>query len=154
MKRIITIFMTICILFSSVITINAMEITHTEMETISNEDGQENELMPLTANDECEDDEDDDDDDEIVVPIGGGISISLPNIASGWTTHAAQQAAGRDGGRGVANFAIYDAYYNPVEVAPGSNNSTQYIGKYAVVCVGNESNKITTCWPLTSDAYR
>ncbi len=69
MKRFITLLLTFCILLSSVVTINAMEITQAEMETISNEDGKENELMPLTADDGCDEDGDGIPDD-LVVELG------------------------------------------------------------------------------------
>ena len=48
MKRIITLLLTICVLFSSVVTIGAIEILYIEIETANN-DNQGNELQPMLA---------------------------------------------------------------------------------------------------------
>ena len=56
MKNIITILLTICVLLSSIVTINAIEIPYTEIETIENDDNnEENDLQPMMAS-SCDDD--------------------------------------------------------------------------------------------------
>lgn len=106
MKRIITLLLTLCILLSSVVTINALEIPYTEMETVGDEDREENELQPLAADDGCDEDgdgiPDDEEDDGTMggmpsLPGGGGGSTgsgggSIPTIQTSSLTQAASTA--------------------------------------------------------------
>ena len=154
MKRFLTIVLIICVLFNGTIYINASDIISAELETVEviNED----ELMAIAADDECDQDGDgdidEDDNDNVAVSIDG-VTIYLPNIANGWTDHGARQAYNRDG-HGVSNYAIRDAFNNPITVTQGSNNSTRYVGQIAEVCIGNDSGKVTICIGKTSQAWR
>ncbi len=109
MKRFITLLLTLCILLSSVVTINAMEIPYTEMETVNNED-KANELQPLAADDGCDEDEDGDgipDDEEDDGTMGG-----LPTIPSG--------------GNGGGSLEIYGSIRSCIDENFYSNQQIRY----------------------------
>ncbi len=109
MKRFITLLLTLCILLSSVVTINAMEIPYTEMETVNNED-KANELQPLAADDGCDEDEDGDgipDDEEDDGTMGG-----LPTIPSG--------------GNGGGSLEIYGSIRSCIDEDFYSNQQIRY----------------------------
>lgn len=78
---------------------------------------------------------------------GGGVSLGLK-----FTNHGLIQATGRDGGLGVAWWALRDALANPLQTIPQSGGRLKIIGQYAVVVI-NSAGEIITCWARTSEAY-
>ena len=147
MKRFITLFLTICILLSSVLTINAMEIMHTEMETGSNEDGKENELMPLAADDECDEDGDGiPDDEEDDGTMGGLPSINvntLHHIFDKPEHNLSDFLASYNGNQTKAFNAVYSV-------------AQTYVTNNGITGVINKTNEITVNvnnYPITFRGY-
>ena len=67
--------------------------------------------------------------------------------------HGLHQAIGRDGGAGVAPWAMLDALRNPTAVKEMANDSVKYTGRYAAVAL-NRGNEIVTTWARSASAYR
>jgi filamentous hemagglutinin len=73
---------------------------------------------------------------------------SAPTSISSWSEHALEQMAGRDGGLGVSQAALEDAFANPtaIQYAPSSYGPTfRYIGNSATVVV-NPAGNVVTGW--------
>lgn len=78
------------------------------------------------------------------------IPLGAPKSISGYTKHAEEQIAGRDGGVGVRRDALEDAFSNPVKnverlVDQQGRVSYRYTGDDATVVV-NEQGKVITGW--------
>ena len=78
--------------------------------------------------------------------------VKAPVIITEYSQHAIERMTGRDGGIGVNELAVRDAFANPVEV---QYYSTQYgpvfnyIGRYAAVAV-NPEGRVTTVWSINA----
>jgi filamentous hemagglutinin len=73
--------------------------------------------------------------------------VSAPTSITGYSNHAIAQIAGRDGGIGVNQAAVNDAFSNPtaVQYVPSSLGPTfKYIGQNATVVVNPQGNVVTT----------
>jgi hypothetical protein len=78
------------------------------------------------------------------------IPDTAPKTINGYTKHAEDQIAGRDGGIGVNRHALEDAFNNPVRdverlVDDHGRVSYKYIGEDATVVV-NEQGRVITGW--------
>jgi hypothetical protein len=70
-----------------------------------------------------------------------------PTSISSYSNHALQQIAGRDGGIGVSQAAVDDAFANPtaIQYVPSTYGPTfKYIGQNATVVVNPQGNVVTT----------
>lgn len=87
--------------------------------------------------------------------IGVSATTTLPITEKiiGWTRHGAEQAIGRDAGRGVSNNAIVDAVNNPVKIIIQDGSTIKYIGKNATVVL-NQFGKVVTTWANNSAGVR
>ena len=75
-----------------------------------------------------------------------------PTIITSYSDHAVRQIGGRDGGIGVSQAAVNDAFANPViiQYIPNQYGPTfKYIVKNATVVVNSEGNVVTT-WGTNS----
>jgi hypothetical protein len=77
-----------------------------------------------------------------------------PENITGYTKHAEDQIAGRDGGIGVRRDALEDAFANPVKdverlVDAQGRVSFRYTGENATVVVNSEG-KVITGWANNS----
>ena len=78
--------------------------------------------------------------------------VRAPVMITEYSQHAIERMTGRDGGIGVNELAVRDAFANPVEV---KYYSTQYgpvfnyIGRYAAVAV-NPEGRVTTVWSINA----
>ena len=78
--------------------------------------------------------------------------VRAPVMITEYSQHAIERMTGRDGGIGVNELAVRDAFANPVEV---QYYSTQYgpvfnyIGRYAAVAV-NPEGRVTTVWSINA----
>lgn len=82
------------------------------------------------------------------------IPATAPRSISGYTKHAEDQIAGRDGGIGVSRPALEDAFQNPVRdverlVDSQGRVSYRYTGQDATVVV-NEQGRVITGWGTNS----
>jgi filamentous hemagglutinin len=71
-----------------------------------------------------------------------------PTQITGYSNHALEQIAGRDGGIGVSQSALNNAWSNPqkIEYFPSKYGPTfRYTGKDAVIVVNTEGN-VVTAW--------
>lgn len=76
-----------------------------------------------------------------------------PTRISSYSDHALEQIAGRDGGIGVRQSAIDDAFANPVNIKyqPSKYGPTfQFVGRNATTAV-NTDGKVTTVWANNSE---
>lgn len=74
--------------------------------------------------------------------------VRAPTNIMGYSDHALDQIAGRDGGIGVSQQALEDAFSNPntIEYAPSKYGPTfRYAGNNATVVV-NPQGKVVTGW--------
>lgn len=94
--------------------------------------------------------------------IGGGNTSSSTYLKNnsvqsgqitGYTRHGLAQAIGRDGGKGVASWAINSAVKNPTKITNKSNGTTRYENSNAVVVL-NQNGKVVTTWAKTRQAWR
>lgn len=80
-----------------------------------------------------------------------------PKETAGFSDHAKQQIAGRDGGHGVNDAAIQDAVSNPVkppQYRPDQyGGSYRYTGKDAVINL-NKDGQVTTAWAKSRAGWR
>jgi hypothetical protein len=87
-------------------------------------------------------------------PIAG--TVARPNSApveiAGYTHRGAVQAAGRDGGRGVARWALEDAVAQPRAIIEQRNRTFKFTGRYAVVVL-NEKGFVITGYATTAAAW-
>jgi len=86
---------------------------------------------------------------QVTVPAGS------PKNISGYTKHAEEQIAGRDGGLGVRREALENAFENPVQnverlVDAQGRVSYRYTGEDATVVV-NEQGRVITGWANNSN---
>ena len=75
-----------------------------------------------------------------------------PTTITSYSDHAVTQISSRDGGIGVSQAAVNDAFVNPVSIqyVPSKYGPTfKYIGKDATVVVNSEGNAVTT-WATNS----
>lgn len=75
-----------------------------------------------------------------------------PTQITGYSSHALEQIAGRDGGIGVSQSALTNAWSNPlkVEYVPSKYGPTfRYTGADAVIVVNTEG-KVVTGWAKSS----
>src|SRR4029453_15594026 len=88
------------------------------------------------------------------IPLGPAPNVQIPEDApksiTGYTKHAEDQIAGRDGGVGVRRDALEDAFNHPVRdverlVDNQGRVSFKYTGENATVVV-NEQGKVITGW--------
>lgn len=82
------------------------------------------------------------------------IPDTAPKNVTGYTKHAEDQIAGRDGGIGVRRESLEDAFANPVKdverlVDQQGRVSYRYTGEDATVVV-NEQGKVITGWANNS----
>jgi filamentous hemagglutinin len=73
--------------------------------------------------------------------------VQAPTSISSYSTHALQQIAGRDGGIGVSQAAVDDAFANPtaIQYVPSTYGPIfKYIGQNATVVVNPQGNVVTT----------
>lgn len=73
--------------------------------------------------------------------------VRAPTSISSYSDHALQQVAGRDGGIGVSQAAISDAFANPtaIQYVPSKYGPTfKYVGQNATVVVNPQGNVVTT----------
>ncbi|WP_199545304.1 hemagglutinin repeat-containing protein, partial [Paraburkholderia kururiensis] len=71
-----------------------------------------------------------------------------PTLISSYSDHAQQQIAGRDGGIGVSQAAVDDAFANPtvIQYVPSKYGPTfKYVGQNATVVVNPQGN-VVTAW--------
>ncbi|RQR43495.1 filamentous hemagglutinin N-terminal domain-containing protein [Burkholderia sp. Bp9131] len=74
--------------------------------------------------------------------------VRAPVAISSYSDHALQQMAGRDGGIGVSQGAVDDAFANPtaIQYVPSKYGPTfKYVGQNATVVVNAEGN-VVTAW--------
>ncbi|WP_269320452.1 hemagglutinin repeat-containing protein [Hylemonella gracilis] len=79
-----------------------------------------------------------------------------PTTITSYSAHAVSQINGRDGGIGVSQSAINDAFANPVGIqyVPSKYGPTfRYIGQNATVVVNSEGNVVTN-WATSSAGTR
>jgi hypothetical protein len=77
---------------------------------------------------------------------------NAPATITNYSDHAIQQIAGRDGGIGVSQAAVTDAFTNPVNIqyVPSAYGSTfRYTGQNATVVLNPKGNVVTT-WGTSS----
>lgn len=88
------------------------------------------------------------------IPLTGAPNVKIPETApksiTGYTKHAEDQIAGRDGGIGVRRDALEDAFNRPVRdvdrvVDSQGRVSYRYTGENATVVL-NEQGKVITGW--------
>jgi hypothetical protein len=88
------------------------------------------------------------------IPLGPAPNVQIPEDApksiTGYTKHAEDQIAGRDGGVGVRRGALEDAFNHPIRdverlVDSQGRVSFKYTGENATVVV-NEQGKVITGW--------
>lgn len=75
-----------------------------------------------------------------------------PTTITSFSDHAVKQIGGRDGGIGVSQAAINDAFANPVSIqyVPSKYGPTfRYTGQNATVVVNPQGNVVTT-WATSS----
>jgi filamentous hemagglutinin len=78
--------------------------------------------------------------------------VNAPNHITGYSSHALEQIAGRDGGIGVSQSALNNAWSNPlkIEYVPSKYGPTfRYTGSDAVIVVNTEG-KVVTGWAKSS----
>lgn len=78
---------------------------------------------------------------------------AIQGVITGYTKHGLAQAMGRNGGRGVATWAINNAIKNPTKIIPQANGVLRYENAEAVVVL-NKYGKVITTWAKTSRAWR
>jgi filamentous hemagglutinin len=79
-----------------------------------------------------------------------------PTFITGYSDHAAKQIVGRDGGIGVSNIAVKEAFESPaiIQYAPSAWGPTfKYIGRDATVVL-NAEGKVVTAWANNSNGTR
>jgi hypothetical protein len=79
-----------------------------------------------------------------------------PTFIAGYSDHAAKQIFGRDGGIGVSNFAVKEAFDSPasIQYVPSAYGPTfKYIGRDATVVLNTEG-KVVTAWANNSAGTR
>jgi len=78
--------------------------------------------------------------------------VNAPTQITGYSSHALEQIAGRDGGIGVSQSALNNAWSNPlkIEYVPSKYGPTfRYTGSDAVIVVNTEG-KVVTGWAKSS----
>lgn len=78
---------------------------------------------------------------------------AIQGVITGYTKHGLAQAMGRNGGRGVATWAINNAIKNPTKIVSQANGVLRYENIEAVVVL-NKYGKVITTWAKTSRAWR
>jgi hypothetical protein len=72
--------------------------------------------------------------------------VNAPTQITGYSSHALEQIAGRDGGIGVSQSALNNAWSNPlkIEYVPSKYGPTfRYTGSDAVIVVNTEGKVVT-----------
>ena len=84
---------------------------------------------------------------KVVASINSGAALKF-------TKHGADQAFGRDGGRGVSDSAIRNTIKSPTKVTPQPKNGTLKLEGSQAVVVLNQNGEIVTAWAKSSKYYR
>ncbi|MDR2341600.1 MAG: hypothetical protein LBD84_00970, partial [Campylobacteraceae bacterium] len=82
--------------------------------------------------------------------------VKAPTQITSYSQHATEQIAKRDGGKGVSQIAIDDAWSNPLQIEYVSTQygaTFRYTGADAVIVV-NTDGKVVTAWAKSSSGVK